>query len=64
MNTQYFPYKKERQHSDLDPCSGCAFEHVSGRCYPELVKNKVIENLGSCGDDSSIYIKINQVSIK
>jgi hypothetical protein len=52
-----FSFRKEKEKYGTDPCKGCHFEELSGKCYKELVKNKIFENLGSCGDDSTIFIK-------
>lgn len=55
-----FPFRKEKERYGTDPCKGCHFEEISGKCYKELVENKIFENLGSCGDDSTIFIKNEQ----
>lgn len=52
-----FPFRKEKEISGVDTCKGCHFEEIAGKCSKELVKNKIFENLGSCGDDSTIFIK-------
>lgn len=55
-----FPFRKEKERYGIDPCKGCYFEKIAGKCYQEIVNNKIFANLGSCGDDSTIYIKNEQ----
>lgn len=51
-----FPFKKIKEGFRTDPCIGCYFYALSGRCFSEIQKNKIFENIGSCSD-GTIYVK-------
>ena len=53
-----FPFKKVKETFRVDPCTGCFFFPITGRCWSELQKHKIFENIGSCVD-GTIYVKNN-----